>query len=286
MTIWEAVLLGAVQGIFMFIPVSSTSHLALVQQVLIERGSSLPPPDSPDLILFDLIVHVGTLISVMIVFRHSLWRLVSGLTKELHAVIRRIQRPTMRYMQLAALGLLAMAMTGIIGVIILQSGAEEIFNIPELIALNLVITGIILWWTDKAQGQWRDPDSISPWVAAGIGIAQGIALLPGLSRSGLTIAAALWLGLKRRWAAEFSFFIAIPTIVAGSVVQTWIVVGDGEPLLVAPVSFAIGFVVAAVVGTGALLMVLRLLYKARFRVFSVYVWLLAALVLSGVFVHY
>lgn len=286
MTIWESILLGAVQGLFMFIPVSSTSHLALVQQALIERGSSLPPPDSPDLILFDLIVHVGTLISVAIVFRHSLRRLISGLAKELHAVIRRMPRPSKRYVELAALGVLAMAMTGVIGIVILQSGAEEIFNIPELIALNLVITGIILWWTDTAQGQWRDPDSISPWVVTGIGIAQGLALLPGLSRSGLTIAAALWLGLKRRWAAEFSFFIAIPTIIAGSVVQIWMVAGDGDPLLVAPVSFAAGFVVAAVVGTGSLLMVLKLLYKARFRVFSVYVWLLAALVLSGIFVHH
>ena len=285
MTVWEAILLGAVQGLFMFIPVSSTSHLALVQQALIDRGSSLPPPDSPDLILFDFIVHVGTLVSIAIVFRHSLWHLLKGLFLDARAIAKRTNN-SKRYLKLAGLGFLAMAMTGAVGAVILYSGAEEVFSMPEIIAFNLVLTGLILWWTDTAQGQWREPDSISPLVAAGIGIAQGIALLPGLSRSGLTIAAALWLGLKRRWAAEFSFFIAIPTILAGSLVQTWMVASDGEPLLVAPWSFLVGFLVAALVGTVALIMVIKLLYRAKFRVFTVYVWILAALVLSGLFVYY
>ncbi len=286
MTVWEAILLGAVQGLFMFIPVSSTSHLALVQQALIDRGSSLPPPDSPELILFDFIVHVGTLVSIAVVFRHSLWRLSKGLVQDMCSIAKRANENSKRYIKLAGLGVLAMTMTGVVGAVILYSGAEEVFSMPEIIALNLVLTGFILWWTDTAQGQWREPDSISPLVAVGIGIAQGVALLPGLSRSGLTIAAALWLGLKRRWAAEFSFFIAIPTILAGSMVQTWVVASNGEPLLVAPWAFFVGFLVAALVGTAALIMVVKLLYKAKFRIFSVYVWVLAALVLSGLFVYY
>ena len=111
-----------------------------------------------------------------------------------------------------------------------------------------------------------------------IGIAQGFALLPGLSRSGLTIAIALYLGLKRKWAATYSFFLAIPTILAASTVQFIYVLNDNEPVLTGIGAFAVGFVVAAMVGAGALSLVLHLLYRARFRIFSIYVWLFALLV--------
>ena len=283
MSFWEAVILGAIQGFFMFIPVSSTSHLALAQQWLIERGSSIPTPDSPELILFDLIVHVGTLVSVAVVFRHSVRSLLAGAWGELRELGVR-EWPSSRYLRLSGLGVLAVALTGVIGVVVQRYGVD-VFAMPVAITFNLAVTGLILWWTDSARQLWRGPTHINSWVATVVGIAQGIALLPGLSRSGLTIAAALLLGVKRRWAAEFSFFIAIPTIIAGSAVQAWLVYSAGDTLLLAPFAFVVGFVVAAVVGTAALLLVLRLLYQARFRIFSVYVWILAGLVASGTLVY-
>lgn len=283
MTWWEAVLLGAIQGVFMFVPVSSTSHLALVQHALIERGSELPPPESAEMILFDLVVHIGTMVSVAVVLWKSLRRLSSGAAADAGALMRGHADRRGRYLRLVGMGLIAVATTGVIGLVVLRTGTG-VFGAPLAIAANLVITGVILWWTDTAGPQWRGLDQITPLVAVAIGVAQGIALLPGLSRSGLTIACALALGLRRRWAAEFSFFVAIPTIVAASGVQALLVAWDGEPMLVEPLAFGIGFVVAAVVGAGALWAVLRLLYRARFRVFSIYVWVLAALVASGVIV--
>ena len=281
MTLLEAVLLGAIQGIFMFVPVSSTSHLALSQHWLIERGSLLPPPDSPELILFDLVVHVGTMVSVAVVFRASLGRLLRGAWADLVDRAAHGRDRNGRYLRLIAMGALATLTTGILGLLI-QAVGTAVFATPMIIAALLTITGAVLFWTDRAGPRWRGLDGITPTFAVAVGAVQGLALLPGLSRSGLTIAMALALGLHRRWSAEFSFFIAIPTILGGSVLQAALVASDGEPLLIEPLAFASGFVVAAVVGIVALVVVLRLLYRARFRYFSYYVWALALAVALGV----
>ena len=280
MSVLEAILLGIVQGVFMFVPVSSTSHLALTQQVLIDRGSALPPPDSPELILFDLVVHAGTMVSVVVVLRRSLAKLIAGAWADLRSRLAGTADRRNRYLRLIGLGALSTVTTGVLGLVIRETGTE-VFAAPSIIAVNLTITGAILWWTDLAGPRPRGLDDLTPIIAVGIGLAQAIALLPGISRSGLTIAAALALGLRRRWAAEYSFFIAIPTILAGSLVQAWLVAREGEPLLVDGIAFATGFVTAAIVGIGALALVLSLLYRARFRIFSIYVWALAAAVAAG-----
>ena len=277
-------MLGLVQGVFMFVPVSSTAHLVLTQRWLIDRGSTLPPTDAPELILFDLVVHLGTMVSVVVVLRRSLGALLRGAWHELQARIRGTAPSSRaRYLRLVALGLLCALVTGILGLPISLVG-DVVFVAPALIAVNLVITGAILWWTDTAGPGRRGLDDITPAVAVAIGAAQAAALLPGLSRSGLTIAMALLLGLRRRWAAEFSFFVAIPTIAGASLAQAAIVAAAGEPLVVDGTAFTVGFLVAAVVGAVALAGVLALLYRARFRVFSVYVWALAAAAASGLLV--
>lgn len=286
MTIFEAIILGAIQGIFMFFPVSSTSHLALAQQFLIERGSNLPTPDSAELILFDLIVHVGTLASIGFVFRKQLKQAFRGIIKELSTHRQSLTNLSIikqtSYVRLSLLSLVSLALTGVVGLIIITSGITVVFDRPVIIAINLIITGLLLWWTDSVREGSVDARSFTLRLAIIIGIAQGFALLPGLSRSGLTIAIALYLGLKRHWAATYSFFLAIPTILAASLVQFAYVITDNEPVLTSNGAFAVAFVVAAIVGAGALTLVLTLLYRARFRIFSLYVWFLAALVLLDI----
>ena len=281
MTIIEAILLGIVQGIFMFFPVSSTSHLALLQHWLIEEGSRLPSPASSELILFDLVVHVGTLVSIGIVFRRDLKKALIGIYRELGRGLRQLTSRHNRYLRLVGYSLLSLTATSVIGFIILWTGTG-VFDSPFAIAINLVITGLLLWWTDSANKEAHGPGEFTARMAIIIGIAQGFALLPGLSRSGLTIAIALYLGIKRRWAATYSFFLAIPTILAASAMQLIVVLTDGEPILIEPMAFVVGFITAAIVGTGALAALLWLLYRARFRVFSIYVWLLAILVLFDI----
>jgi len=284
MTFWEAVLLGIIQGVFMFFPVSSTSHLVLVQHWLIQRGSEMPPPESAEMIFFDLVVHVGTLVSMAVVFRkplsHFLGQLWTGATARWKTGGSRGSRERLT-LKLAVLGIFAVFMTGVVG-FPLKAVFEGVFARPEMIAGTLVVTGILLWWTDILPRRTRGLREIGPGTAAVVGIAQGLALLPGLSRSGSTIAFGLFAGMKRRWAAEFSFFIAFPTILGATLLQFLELIRLDLEGAIGLVPLATGFVVAAVVGIGALHVVLHLLYRARFRYFSYYVWALAAFILLGV----
>lgn len=274
MTLAEALLLGLVQGVFMFVPVSSTSHLVLVQHWLIARGSALPPPESAEMILFDLVVHVGTLVSMAVVFRKSL----RGLFRRLAAEAQGGHPGDPLAVRLLLLGLGAVLLTGLVGYPA-RSLFAEVFARPVFIAGTLTVTGVLLWWTDVLPRRTRGLRKLTPGVAAGVGLAQGLALLPGLSRSGTTIAAALFLGLRRRWAAEFSFFIAFPTILGATALMAWEVMREGTSGAIGVAAYLVGALTAAVVGVGALTLVLRLLYRARFRYFSWYVWGLALVIL-------
>ncbi|KGM14050.1 undecaprenyl-diphosphate phosphatase [Cellulomonas bogoriensis] len=273
MTFDVAALLGLVQGVFMFVPVSSSSHLALTQHWLEGRGVPVPPPDSPEAIFVNLVLHVGTLVSIGIVMRARLANLATGIVSELRTPAGQ-DRPAVRFALMIILGT---AVTGVLGL-----GIREIapfaLGSPTVIAIMLVLTGVILWWTDKARpGTIENPGAKA---AIGVGIAQALALLPGLSRSGLTIAAGLALGMKRAQAAEFTFILAIPTILAATLVQALDILAVREPYQIPWGALGVGFLVSAASGTVALLLVLRLLYAARFRVFSLYVWALAAVVLA------
>jgi undecaprenyl-diphosphatase len=278
MGIVVAVGLAVIQGVFMFVPVSSTSHLALAQHLLGSWGVELPAPESAEMILFDLVLHLGTVASIVFVLRH---RLVSGavrLADELKTMRRggpRAGGPAMRFLGLIVV---ATGVTGVLGLAVREL-APSVFGNPSAIAVMLLITGGLLWWTDVSRVGTVSTAQIGLAMAAAIGVAQSLALVPGLSRSGLTIAVALALGLRRGTAAEFSFVLAIPTIIAATGVQWLLVAGDGEAITIGIPEFVLGFMVAAVVGAVALRAVLTLLHAARFRVFTPYVWSLAVLVL-------
>ena len=286
MTTFEAVLLGIVQGIFMFFPVSSTSHLALTQHWLIQRGAELPAPESAEMILFDLVVHVGTLVSIAIVLRRSIAHYLRSLTRDVlggaDAAAPLHQR---LYIRLTAWGLAAVFVTGVVG-LALKDVFEQVFAHPLAMTGTLTLTGVLLYWTDTFKRQPRGLKQLSLWVAIVIGLAQAAALIPGLSRSGMTIAFGLIVGLKRRWAAEFSLFIAFPTIIAATGVQALSVFRDELPRQIGAWPLFVGFVTAAVVGALALTLVLHLLYRARFRYFSYYVWLLAAVIAVAALLGY
>ncbi len=281
MSWWVAVLLGIVQGIFMFFPVSSTSHLALVQHWLISRGVDIPAPDSAEMILFDLMVHVGTLVSIAVVFRESLARYIHNTVRGFLNLLKgtsEYDNTGRLYVKLTLLGMLSVIVTGMIG-FPLKALFESVFAQPLIISITLTITGILLYWTDVLPARKVGLRDIGIGIAIIIGIAQGLALLPGLSRSGTTIAFALFAGMQRRWAAEYSFFIAFPTILGASLLQSVEVFQLGGLHSLSLTSIFIGFIVAAIVGIIALKLVLALLYRAEFRFFSYYVWMLAAVIL-------
>ncbi len=281
MALYIVILLGIVQGAFMFLPVSSTAHLVLTQHWLIERGADMPAPDSAEMILFDLVVHVGTLISIVIVFRRSLWRFTGEMLVGTRKLLDwPIPLPLPRAIRLGLLLLLSVLATGLIG-IALKLWFETVFARPGIVAVTLAITGILLWVSDRLPRRRRGLRDIRPSTALWIGAAQGAALMPGISRSGITIVVALLCGLKRRWAAEYSFFLAIPTIIAATGVQALELRGSEEVMVLGWLEMLTGLVVAAVVGTAALYLVVRLLRRAKLRIFSWYLWFLAAMVAFG-----
>lgn len=286
MLLWIAALLGLVQGLFMFLPVSSTAHLVLTQHWLLRQGHDLPPPESPEMILFDLVVHVGTLVSIAVVFRRSLSRVVSGGIRDTWSWASSGGNAgrELLFLRLGLLCALSVLVTGIIG-LSLRAGFEWVFANPLAVAATLSITGVLLWWTDHLSRRPKGLREITPAVAITIGAAQGLALMPGLSRSGMTITFALFSGLKRRWAAEYSFFLAIPTILAATLVQGISVIRDAGLNSLDWPAMGLGFIVAAVVGIFALKLVVMLLYRARLRVFSFYLWGMALLVAFGFLDH-
>lgn len=280
MSLWVAALLGLVQGVFMFVPVSSTSHLALTQHLLDNAGADIPAPESPEMILLDLILHVGSVVSILVVMRHRLMEGGRALLRELRLGAAYPGKPADgRYVHLLGMLVLATATTGVLGLGV-RAVAPDVFARPAAIAVMLIFTGGLLWWTDRAGEGQRGARAITAGAAIGVGVAQALALLPGLSRSGLTIAVALALGMRRGAAADFSFTVAIPTILAATAVQAAELVRDGVALQIPVSAIALGFVISAAVGVVVFLAVLKLLHGARFRVFTIYVWILALVVLA------
>jgi undecaprenyl-diphosphatase len=279
MSLLVALLLGIVQGVFMFVPVSSTSHLVLTQTWLRERGIDVPAPESAEMVLFDLVVHVGTLVSIVVVMHAGLRALARGVSEDLATGRLRtggLQEAVST--RLIALGLLTTAVTGGLG-LALHGQLTSVFGAPQMVAGALIVTGAMLWWTDRMGPGRVGAADVGVGIAVAIGVAQAAALTPGLSRSGTTIFVALLVGMHRTLAARYSFYVAIPTILAATGVQALGVVRDGGLVEVSWAAMGVGLVTAALVGAGALWLVLRLLEQARFRIFSIYVWGLAAVVL-------
>ena len=266
----SAFILGLIQGVTEFLPVSSSGHLVLVQRWLGIRG------DAPAVLLFDVLTHVGTLGAVFIVFWRSFFRFAAALARETEGS-RRAKQTAWRVLLLA---LLACVPTGIIG-LGLQKRFESAFDSPLAAGMGLLITGCVLFATGRIRRPRRGWRRFGIWRAVIVGIAQGIAIWPGISRSGSTIATAMFLGLKRRWSAEFSFLIAVPPIMGGALrkaLDIWDLPGTVRTdVPLGPI--ALGTAVAFLVGIGALLLLLRLVVRDKLHLFAYYCWALAILVL-------
>ncbi len=250
MSVWEAVFLGALQGATEFFPVSSSGHLVVGQTLL---GLEIQG------VQFEVAVHVATLISVLVVYRGRLIELLYG-------TLRR-DGDAWRYVGLLALATLPAAIVGVF----FQDAIEGLFESPFVPATAFLVTGVILWSTRRALGreEWKKPG----WgVALLIGFAQAFALVPGISRSGTTVAMALWLGVAAEEAAAFSFLMAIPVIAGAAVLQMPDLASQG--LTLSGTSLAAGSVVAAITGILAIKAFVTLLARKTFHRFAIYCWAL------------
>jgi len=251
--LWQGVVLGLVQGLTEFLPVSSSGHL-----VLVEALTGVHFTD----VTVEVSLHVATLASVLVLYGRRLWEIARGVVRG--------EAASLRY---AALLAVATISAGLIGVLFHRQ-IEDAFHSLIWLAVQFFITGGLLWATRGPRGDRLVP---SPAAATGIGFAQAVAILPAISRSGATIAAALWSGLTPAAAAEFSFLMAIPVIAGAALLE-----GRRAVLNVAAVGalpWAVSFVVAFAAGIWSIRFLVALLQRGRFYAFAPYCWAVGAFTL-------
>jgi len=217
----EAVSLGAVQGVTEFLPISSSGHLVIFQHLL-----GLQEPE----LSFDIMVHVGTLAAIVVVFLQEVAAMLRHGLPELwrHVASRQI-RPggppsPERMVMWVILASIPTAVIGLTG----RETFEGWFGSPRVVGTMLMVTGTVLFLTRYASGRQHQASGMQGWQALSIGIVQGIAVIPGISRSGSTISAALLLGVERQLAATFSFMISLPATL-GAVVLSLADLATAEP---------------------------------------------------------
>ncbi len=281
MEIWQAVVLGVIQGLTEFLPVSSSGHLALVQHWM------RLPAESTEMLLFDVATHLGTLLAVVVVFARTFLAYFARLIRELRSDgpppnprSRRSWFVRKAAWRVAILGMIACVPTGVIG-LGFQDQFKAAFGSPTAIGIALLVTGVLLFASSKVPRPRKSWRQFGVLGALAVGVAQGLAITPGISRSGATICTALLCGLKRQWAAEFSFLIAFPAICAAAAKEFKDVLElPADQLAGIPaLPIAVGSLVATVVGYFALKGLLAAVRGAKLVYFSYYVWALGVLVI-------
>lgn len=265
MSNWQAILLGLVQGLTEFIPVSSSGHLVLLHQAL---GLS-----SQDLI-FDVALHIGTLVALVVYFHRDLWQLALGLLG------RNKQR------RLAWLLVIA-TIPGVIAGMLLETAAESQFRSARLVSINLIIVAFLMLLAERLarrRQHQRGLKQVTKGQALTMGMAQAVALVPGVSRSGSTITTGLFLGLDRLAATRFSFLLAVP-ITFGAIIKTLFNSDGLHQIAQAGGPFTIGIITALLSGLLAIHFLLKFLARHSLAVFAYYRIALGGLVLLILTLH-
>ena len=254
MSYLHSLLLGIVQGITEFLPVSSSGHLIVMRHIC---GIKEIP------LLYDILLHISTLIVVIIVFRHRIGSILLSILKWLRMSSRPDDKENLT---LSLLIILVTGITAAIGLVFSRIEPSLIGN-PRIISIFFFITALILILTRFFKGN-RSYLQLGIFGAIIAGFAQGLGVLPGISRSGITISAALLCGLDREKAGEFSFLIAVPAILGALIVET----KEAGALMSRVNPLVLGTGIAASFGVGllSLIFLLKLVRKGRLYLFSAY----------------
>ena len=266
MTILQAIVLGITQGATEFAPVSSSGHLILVPWLFdwsIVNDVALNKT-------FDVALHVGTLVGAVAYFRKDLWRYLGAWVGSIRH--RSIQTQDQRLAWALVVGTIPGAVAGAV----LEDTIQEHLGEPWLIAVMLVGFGVVLWLIDARARSDRGIDSVGVGTGFGLGVAQAVALQPGVSRSGITMTAARWIGLDRESAARFSFLLAIPIIAGAGVFKGVDVLQTGFQGYAS--EFFWGFVSSAISGFVVIWGLLGYLRRHTFKSFLYYRMAVAGLV--------
>ena len=259
MSIWFAALQGLVQGLTEFLPVSSSGHLVLVQALF---GSGV----ETNYMLFNVLLHFGTLLSVVVAF----WKDIKELFVELFGWIRdgfRINgHPYRRFIVMLLITLVPMFL-----ILPIESRMEAAFSSPLLVGLLLLVTAALLFLSEKAPKKHKTEQNASWLDALIVGIGQMFAVLPGLSRSGTTICTGLFCGFSREFAVRFAFIMSLPVVLGANILELADVIR--EPALMGDASiacYAVGILVSMLSGLAAIRLVKFITKRGNFRPFVVY----------------
>jgi undecaprenyl-diphosphatase len=265
-TTFQAIILGLIQGLTEFLPISSSAHLSLTPYLFGWQDPGLA---------FDVALHFGTLLAVLWYFRKEWIQLISAAGGILKT--RRVATPE----QKRVIFLILATIPGAIGGLLLEERAETVFRAPMLTAIALIVMGIILWAVDKLSAQDRPLNGMRWFHALLIGTAQVIALIPGVSRSGSTITAGRALRFDRQSAAIFSFLMSMPITAAAIVLKAPDVMSNGG--ITTPV--IVGVIAAAASSWFAIAILLRYVSRHSYGIFALYRVVLGVVVLAILYVR-
>lgn len=266
MSPWAALGWGVLQGLTEFIPVSSSGHLVLVPWLL-----GLEAPE----LRFDVVVHAGTLVAVLIAFAPDILALVRGFWQALRA---RQMNPQAR---LALLLVVSAIPAGVLG-LLLENLVADALGAPIAVALLLLVTGCLLFLSESLGKRERHLDTLTLADTLLIGVSQCLALLPGISRSGATISGGLLRGLRRDEAARFSFLMSIPVIAGAALRTLW---GTGNVMGDNALALAIGFFAASLSGYLGLRFLVSMVARHGLRPYAYYCWAFGLLCLVAAVVR-
>ena len=256
MTLLQATIYGLVQGLGEFLPISSSAHLVLVPWLL---GWTDPG------LTFDIALHVGTLIAVIAYFWKDWWRLIIKGFTEVSSTEGRL-----------FWCLVLATIPGGIGGLLLEKKAETVFRDPLLIAFMLIAMGIVLYAADRWGRKKREMKNITLTTSLSIGISQVLAIIPGVSRSGITMTTGLAAGLTREGAARFSFLLSTPIILGAALVKVPYLIHHPSTITG---NFVTAVIVSCVTGFASIGFLLRYIQTRSFLPFVVYRFLLGVLVI-------
>ena len=240
--LWAA-FLGLLQGLTEFLPVSSSGHLVLVQEFV--------PDFSQPGVLFDVVLHAGTLLAIVFYFRRTILKIKA------------------RYLLLLGLATIPAALVGFF----FNSAIEGFFKNIKLVGLALIFTALLNFLTDRTKSRKKKASCLE---AFWIGIAQALAIIPGISRSGATIFTGTTLGVEKKKAAEFSFLLSVPAVIGANLLQFF---NHGIKGIDKPGFYFVGFLAAFFSGILAIDLVLKFLLAKKFRLFAFYCLILGLAIL-------
>ncbi len=267
----QAVILGLLQGLAEFLPISSSGHLALAQHFFGIKGDQV--------LFFTVLLHIGTLVSVFIMYWSDIWALLKELVLTIADLVTgkglRLQERPVR--KLGVMIIVASIPTAVIG-LLFNDFFESLYTNIIMIGIGFLITGFFLFFSERVGADRNGIEGMNFRNAIFVGVLQGVAIYPGISRSGSTMTASLLVGLKREFAVKFAFLISIPSILGSAVLELPKALHAGvASSLYGPI--LAGFLVAAVSGVLAIKVMVNVVTNQKLKYFSYYVWILGAVVI-------